>query len=269
MAELLIGQHCAVDHCNQIDFLPFKCDGCSAIFCLEHRSTEAHGCPVVEMKQESSTTVKSEVTVYHCSKLDCKSKEPVPVICQFCTLQFCLSHRHAQDHDCAKMPRTEKPVPMAKTAEMVKEIQARQQANPRKNKPKSEKARKMAAKVALMKMKIHAEGDSGIPERERVYLDVHLPSQSSVQSKPFFFSSLSSIGRIVDSLADSLKLENQNDKRGSEKLKLFHSDTGRALAMDTKLKHAMESETDPLYSGGQVTLEYVRDGTDDLQVARK
>lgn len=41
---------------------------------------------------------------------------------------------------------------------------ARQQANPRKNKPKSEKARKMAAKVALMKMKIHAEGDSGIPE---------------------------------------------------------------------------------------------------------
>ncbi|EHH64264.1 hypothetical protein EGM_17439 [Macaca fascicularis] len=45
MAELDIGQHCQVEHCRRRDFLPFVCDDCSGIFCLEHRSRESHGCP--------------------------------------------------------------------------------------------------------------------------------------------------------------------------------------------------------------------------------
>ncbi|EGZ06204.1 hypothetical protein PHYSODRAFT_531647 [Phytophthora sojae] len=40
-----IGAHCSVPACHQQDFLPFTCDCCSGVFCLEHRSYDAHECP--------------------------------------------------------------------------------------------------------------------------------------------------------------------------------------------------------------------------------
>lgn len=39
-----IGEHCAVADCNQLDFLPFKCDCCGRTFCLQHRQYAAHSC---------------------------------------------------------------------------------------------------------------------------------------------------------------------------------------------------------------------------------
>ncbi|XP_071824083.1 AN1-type zinc finger protein 1-like [Apostichopus japonicus] len=264
MAELFIGQHCDVSHCNQNDFLPFTCSSCNGIFCLEHRSTAAHNCEKAEEKVASST-VKSEFKSYSCSKADCRKKGPVPVTCPFCNFQFCMSHRHPQDHDCTKMPEREKSVPMAETAKMVKEIQARHRTNPRRQTPKSEKARQTAAKVALMKMKMHAKGDTGIPQLERVYLEVCLPARTTLDKKPYFFSSSWSIGRIVDWLANTLKLENENDKEGTQKLKLFHSDTFQAFTMDTKLRDLMNKEKDQLYSGSEVILDYVPEGLDDIQ----
>ena len=50
------------------------------------------------------------------------------------------------------------------------------------------KSSKTAAKVALMKMKMHAKGDSGCPETERVYLRVYPPSQCNKEPQPMFFS---------------------------------------------------------------------------------
>lgn len=35
-----------------------------------------------------------------CSLKGCKVKELVPCICQKCRLNFCLKHRHSQDHYC-------------------------------------------------------------------------------------------------------------------------------------------------------------------------
>lgn len=44
-ADLMsLGQHCSVSDCNQLDFLPFKCDCCSRVYCLQHRSYAAHQC---------------------------------------------------------------------------------------------------------------------------------------------------------------------------------------------------------------------------------
>lgn len=40
-----IGSHCSVGACAQVDFLPFTCDCCSGVFCLQHRSYDAHECP--------------------------------------------------------------------------------------------------------------------------------------------------------------------------------------------------------------------------------
>ncbi|KAG5081981.1 hypothetical protein JHK84_052019 [Glycine max] len=54
-----LGKHCQHRDCNQLDFLPFTCDGCQQshgnnanmaamqcqVFCLEHRSYKSHSCP--------------------------------------------------------------------------------------------------------------------------------------------------------------------------------------------------------------------------------
>ena len=39
-----LGQHCSIPSCHQLDFLPFKCDYCSNLYCLQHRSIQSHQC---------------------------------------------------------------------------------------------------------------------------------------------------------------------------------------------------------------------------------
>ena len=36
-----LGQHCALESCKLLDFLPYKCDRCGLSFCAEHRTYEA------------------------------------------------------------------------------------------------------------------------------------------------------------------------------------------------------------------------------------
>ena len=44
-ADLLsLGKHCEAAHCHQLDFLPFTCDACGQVYCLDHRSYMAHNC---------------------------------------------------------------------------------------------------------------------------------------------------------------------------------------------------------------------------------
>ncbi|CAM9587796.1 unnamed protein product [Discosporangium mesarthrocarpum] len=42
-----LGKHCSSEDCKQQDFLPFKCNACNGIFCLQHRSHSAHACTMV------------------------------------------------------------------------------------------------------------------------------------------------------------------------------------------------------------------------------
>ena len=48
-----IGTHCSLSECHQIDFLPFCCDACDRVFCLEHRTYSAHSCPKAGSKDAS------------------------------------------------------------------------------------------------------------------------------------------------------------------------------------------------------------------------
>ena len=40
-----LGVHCAVTTCNQLDFLPVKCDACKSRYCNDHWTYDAHTCP--------------------------------------------------------------------------------------------------------------------------------------------------------------------------------------------------------------------------------
>ena len=54
-----LGQHCQVKTCNQLDFLPVKCDACKAKFCNEHWTYDGHECP---QKHTKDVQVRHENT---------------------------------------------------------------------------------------------------------------------------------------------------------------------------------------------------------------
>ncbi|KAK2859580.1 hypothetical protein Q5P01_004200 [Channa striata] len=214
MAELDIGKHCQIESCSLKDFLPFICDSCSGVFCLEHRSREAHSC--------------SE--------------------------HFCLFHRHQDDHKCEKL---EVPKPrMAATKELVQKIVESKGPSKAKGR-RGAKNSATAAKVALMKLKLHASGDKGLPQAERTYFQVYLPKESKNSSQPMFFCSKWSVGKMVDFAASQANLKNNNNVLTAKKLRLCHPETGEAFRMDDTLLSLLSQPESPLYNGGNVILEYL------------
>lgn len=126
-----MGQHCSDQSCKQLDYLPMKCDACSQLFCKDHLMYDDHSCrskykkdiqvpvcplcsapvptprgtlPDLAVGAHIDSACKSKprekVFTNRCNRARCKKRELVPVICDACHLNFCLSHRHPKDHDC-------------------------------------------------------------------------------------------------------------------------------------------------------------------------
>ncbi|XP_048434877.1 zinc finger AN1 domain-containing stress-associated protein 12-like [Pyrus x bretschneideri] len=131
-----LGRHCQLSDCNQLDFLPFQCDGCRKVFCVEHRSYKSHECPksdhnsrkvvVCEICSASIETTGRDgeqdqklLLEKHAKSGNCdprKKKKPTcPVrrckeiltfsntsTCKTCQIKVCLKHRFPADHVCRK-----------------------------------------------------------------------------------------------------------------------------------------------------------------------
>ncbi|KAK9700474.1 hypothetical protein K7432_012179 [Basidiobolus ranarum] len=133
-----IGKNCALNDCNQLDFLPYKCHLCKRDFCQDHWRTENHQCPYQTesmdvrvpvcplcakpvpvnkgenpnrrmdehirngCKDAATTTDKSPAYKNACSYRTCKTKVLVSAKCPSCQKQYCLKHRFEVDHDCPK-----------------------------------------------------------------------------------------------------------------------------------------------------------------------
>uniref|UniRef100_A0A8C5QU31 Zinc finger AN1-type containing 1 n=1 Tax=Leptobrachium leishanense TaxID=445787 RepID=A0A8C5QU31_9ANUR len=263
MAELDVGQQCGAEHCGQLDFLPFVCDSCSKVFCIQHRSRDSHGCPEVAAVTER---VKSEgSTLYPCSYKGCSGKELVEVLCPHCESHFCLKHRHQADHECDKL-EIQKPR-MAATQQLVKEIVDSKKSVPATKSRRGAKSGETAAKVALMKLKLHAVGDKSLPQIERIYFQVFLPRGGKEKIKPMFFCKKWSIGKIVDYAASLASLKNENNKAAAKKLRVCHTETGQILPLDNPLETWLSDSENPLFNGGNIILEYMDNGISVLDDA--
>lgn len=127
------GNHCAVPTCNRLDFLPYPCDACKNIYCETHRGYAIHecregytrdrivpSCPICNKLVPSkpgqtvdqamnrhindgcaSVNQKGRTYKNKCSHLKCKKRELVEMHCKTCRLNFCMSHRFEDDHNCA------------------------------------------------------------------------------------------------------------------------------------------------------------------------
>eukprot|EP00249_Psilotum_nudum_P013416 c24319_g1_i1 orf=272-1222(-) len=129
-----LGQHCSVQDCKLVDFLPFKCDCCLQVFCLEHRSYIKHQCSNANINDVSVLVcplcaktfrlipdenpnntweehVRTDCNPQNYEKVSKKPRCPVPgcreqltfsnkVVCRDCKQEVCLKHRFGQDHQC-------------------------------------------------------------------------------------------------------------------------------------------------------------------------
>ncbi|GAB4836604.1 Zinc finger AN1 domain-containing stress-associated protein 12 [Ancistrocladus abbreviatus] len=131
-----LGRHCQHADCNQLDFLPFICDRCQKVFCLEHRSYKSHECPKsdhgsrkVTICEICSTAIETTgkygedekaILEKHERSKDCdpskKKKPKCPVkrckevltfsntaACKSCHVKVCLKHRFPADHACRRL----------------------------------------------------------------------------------------------------------------------------------------------------------------------
>ncbi|OPJ83605.1 AN1-type zinc finger protein 1 [Patagioenas fasciata monilis] len=108
-----------------------------------------------------------------------------------------------------------------------------------------------------MKLKMHACGDKSLPQTERIYFQVFLPKGNKEKSKPMFFCSKWSIGKVVDVAASLASLENNNNKSTAQKLRLCHTASGQALPFEHTLETWLSDKEYPLYNGGNIILEYL------------
>lgn len=92
-----LGSQCSYTLCQQLDFLPFKCNRCNKIFCLEHMRYDNHQCPV--KKDNVIKEIKTNLNPYG-KCIICKAKQPVPIKCSKCSCIVCLKHRFPDDHKC-------------------------------------------------------------------------------------------------------------------------------------------------------------------------
>ncbi|XP_015969517.1 zinc finger AN1 and C2H2 domain-containing stress-associated protein 11 [Arachis duranensis] len=129
-----LGKHCSVSDCKLIDFLPFTCDRCNQIYCLEHRSYIKHNCTKPNKHdvtvvicplcakgvrlipdQDPNITwenhVNTECDPSNYEKATKKKKCPAPgcrevlvfsntIKCRDCMIDHCLKHRFGPAHKC-------------------------------------------------------------------------------------------------------------------------------------------------------------------------
>lgn len=114
--------------------------------------------------------------------------------------------------------------------------------------------------VQLMRVKGSAIGPKNVPTSERCYFLVHLPltikNKYMGSSKGVFVSTQWTIGKCIDSIANTLKVPNDNNAVTANKLQLFRHSSGALICseMDTLLEKLFENCT--IIDGQQVILEY-------------
>ncbi|KKK15216.1 AN1 zinc finger protein [Aspergillus ochraceoroseus] len=249
-----IGRHCEFEYCNQLDFLPFRCESCRSTFCLDHRTETAHRCAQAGAwarrrtpAQLSSTTTSSSTsstqkpTIYNsdqCAHLSCKpSSTPSPT-----RPEYCLKHRLREEHDCAPLA----PLPGSAGAgagatpnanETIRSMFARvrtwgkDKSHALTPKPKPDSPAARALQVNALKKS--AKGDAAVPADKRLYVHVVGTSDTHGAQPPagdFWFDSRWRVGRVLDDAAKRLRVENVNNRAGEEaRLRLFHVESGEFL----------------------------------------
>ncbi|MCJ1284573.1 hypothetical protein MMC26_003906 [Xylographa opegraphella] len=262
-----IGAHCQYTYCNQLDFLPFRCESCKHTFCLDHRTETAHKCAhagewaaarrkAVETTSKTGTPLAGKptpATGTQCSHPQCKTYintlSAVGVACQTCNRQYCLKHRLREEHACATLtPLGARPASLV-NIQKQKALGALDTfrtliANRKKGVDRpalvGRKAPTSSTVMTLADIRRSAKGDAKIPVDKRLYLHVEAEAATTDAKLPagnFFYNKEWSVGRMLDEAAKGLQVQNVNNRGGGEKekLRVYHVQGGRLLEFGEKV----------------------------------
>ncbi|XP_033322204.2 AN1-type zinc finger protein 1 [Megalopta genalis] len=251
-----LGERCSVDECKRLNFLPFTCNHCRVIFCMQHFQAHSLKC---ESFRDNVTDTKTKSLSYICTDESCKETSPIEMNCIKCKKHFCLKHRY---HGCLEYSNEEKTMKLKKWQIPKKQFAEAKAIVDQEITVSLKKSKNiaMANKVRLMRIKGSAVGPKNIPMNERCYFLVY-PSPKMYNkhigpSKGIYVNMTWTIGKAIDSLADILKMSNNNHVAGASRLQLFHHATGELVSneMDTLLTKLLENSE--LVDGQSVILEY-------------
>ncbi|RYP79930.1 hypothetical protein DL770_006469 [Monosporascus sp. CRB-9-2] len=273
----LVGKHCQLEYCNQLDFLPFFCQSCKKTFCLDHRTEDAHRCENrgawAERRRQAQLARPSAgegrrlrdrdlATQKPCAADDCRTVVGTSLVpgvhCATCNRDYCLKHRLREEHDCAsKTPIGARPSAGTAAGTSARSALAklrawgsakREQAQTLTTRalPKPKPTSASARLVAVNNLKKTAKGDAKLPPEKRVYLYVEAEAETTTAKYPrgeFFYSKDWVVGRLLDAAARSLQVENVNNQSADERdrLRVFHVEGGRLLEFNEKIGAALTS----------------------------
>ncbi|KAI0859499.1 AN1-like zinc finger protein [Xylaria cubensis] len=262
----LIGKHCQLEYCNQLDFLPFFCQSCKKTFCLDHRTEDSHKCENkgawAERRRQAQLArpaagegkrMRDYVSEKPCAAADCKTTVGTSLVpgvhCASCNHDYCLKHRLREEHDCQnKTPIGARPVnEQAKSAfAKLRAWGSAKKEQASRALPKAKPTSASARMVAVNNLKKTAKGDAKLPPEKRVYLYVEAEAETTTAKNykgEFFYSKDWVTGRVLDAAAKSLQIENVNNQSSDErdKLRIFHVEGGRVLEFNEKVGSALAS----------------------------
>ena len=266
----LIGAHCQYTYCNQLDFLPFRCESCRGTFCLDHRSETGHKCAKAgewaakrrraNLGTPSIGSGKNTLQVEKpCASPDCKaiigSSLSTAVHCSTCNRDYCLKHRLNEDHNCKNLvPIGARPSKFGSQPDYAKIALGKLKAWGTAKKatmservlPKPKPSSPAARLIAVNNLNKTAKGDAKLPPDKRIYMYVEAEAattKSKLPSGEFFYSKDWVIGRVLDAAAKSLQVENINNQGMDEasKLRVFHVEGGRLLEFNEKVGDSVAS----------------------------
>ncbi len=258
-----IGSHCQYNYCNQLDFLPFRCESCKRTYCLDHSAETGHECPragewaAARRKAAGLTSATNgsnlqgkptSLTASQCSHPSCKTYidtlNAVGVGCTACNRRYCLKHRLREDHSCSTLtPIGARPSIGPTQAEKAKVALGRLRAWGKGKQaavlPKPKPSTAASRVVALNSLKRTAKGDQKVPLEKRLYLHVEAEANTTTSKLPkgeFWYNKEWSVGRLLDAAAKNLQVENVNNRGGGEEemLRVFHVEQGRLLEFSEK-----------------------------------
>ena len=268
----LVGKHCQLSYCNQLDLLPFLCQSCGRTFCLDHRTETSHGCANpgawAERRRQANLarhaagenrTMRDLVSQKPCADPACKTTVGTSLVpgvhCPGCNRDYCLKHRLREDHDCANLApvgaRIRGPEETAATRakgalEKLRLWGAKQKESASRALPKPKPSTAAARIAAVSTLRKTAKGDEKLPEAKRVYLYAEAEAATAKAKFPkgqFFYSRDWVVGRVLDAAAKSLQVQNVNNKVTDERdrLRVFHVEGGRLLEFNEKVGSALVS----------------------------
>lgn len=200
------GTRCHYPNCKIHDFLPFQCEYCHGIYCLEHRSRFNHPC------QENFSDNQLKQTSIDSSK---------PTVSE---LFYAVEHRF--DNETKYNPNEHFPIKSSRIEEDELTINTINKMEKLENVAGSSNSTRninIANKTKQMLFKNRAIGNDRIASEDRFYLEINF--LCSGESKFMFFPKYSTVGEVLEYLSNCYTLLSyRTPSRPTDlSLTLFHS----------------------------------------------